>query len=138
MKFTACAVAIVASVSLASCSDGVGESCTQAGGTSGVSFTLAPDLYREGREADVKVCQDGHCDSDVMALHESKGKVFASASFSRFSSVFDSGSAQVEVTLRDDTRVVRVTRSEVELSYKYPNGRDCDGDQFLSGQAVLT
>lgn len=131
------AVAVVAPLVLVSCGDPRPETCTLVGGRSGVSMSLAPDLYREGREVEVELCQDDRCDTATAGVHRDEGSAYASVSYSRFASTFRPGPARLTATLRDGPRVARVVETEVDLSFSYPNGRACDGDQFLSGRVVL-
>ncbi len=129
-------LAVVAALSVGSC-DRTAD-CTEAGGSLGLNLTLAPNLYEERRTAEVELCQDSTCESvTTNDLYEVEGDITVSTYFPRFASTFRDGEAQLEVTLRDDAQITHVLTSRVDLTYNYPNGRECDGKQWLSGEVEL-
>lgn len=131
-------LALVGALALTGCTDEVAEGCTEVGGVSGIAVVVPAPVLRGERTVEVEVCQDERCELESEAAGLDRDDSIDQLRFhpSGFGSRFGAGPAQV--TVRDGDRVVDVLEGETELSYAYPNGRRCDGDQFLSGRLDLT
>ena len=62
----------------------------------------------------------------------------ATASFRALDQEFAPGNVTVKVALhRSDGALVATREEVVKLSRSYPNGKECDGDGFVSGSLTM-
>jgi hypothetical protein len=122
---------------------GCTQPCTNAGGINGVVVGFPVVLYVRTGSVSVEVCDDTACARTTKELGKLPGLAgpegrSVTATFSDLKRDFEPGSVEVRVELRDGSGAkVAAGEQRVELRRSYPNGRDCDGDGFVSGSMQI-
>jgi hypothetical protein len=115
-----------------------GLSCTDVGGSNQLTVTIPRSLYLAAESAEVQVCDDEGCVStseDLPRQDRKAGSHGIGVGWAAFGRRPAPGHVHVTVTLADAKgKVVAVARHDVELTLRFPNGKKCDGDGYLSGQ----
>lgn len=115
------------------------QNCTESGGLNGVSLTIPVALYVETGSVSFKVCDGEDCATVVKRLDRLPGGAGpegrgSTATFSDLDREFGPGPVDVHVELRNASGALVAARDErVELGRYYPNGKECDGEGFVSG-----
>ena len=118
-------------------------SCTLIGGIDGVSVAIPRSLYVQSGDLHIKVCDEDGCASKIQRLDPIPGGPRPSgrgavADFDSLGREFPPGQVTVTVTLRGpNNQLVASRHAEVELVRRYPNGKECDGDGYVSGSLKL-
>ncbi len=126
-------VLLAALLSTTACS----QDCGDVGGTSGVALTLTEADDLTDGDVDLTICQDGHCDTASSNIYRSGDDVLATFDLPDLADSFDDGEATLSVAVRQGKQIVRLADTTVDLQRSYPNGKDCDGDGYLFGEADL-
>ena len=130
---------VVLAISGAGCT----QACTDVGGLNGVAVGIPVALYVKTGSVSIEVCDDADCAKTTKEFGKlpghagPEGRSFT-ATFSDLNRDFEPGSVEVRVELRDESGAkVAATEQRVALKRYYPNGKDCDGDGFVSGSLQL-
>ncbi len=114
--------------------------CTAVGGWNGVGVEIPQALWVDSGDVVFTVCDEDECVKGKRLLRqwpadsETPGDRLAMASFRALGRQFDEGKAQMRVDLHDSDGSLVATRTEtIRLHQSWPNGRECDGDGFVSG-----
>ena len=117
-----------------------GVSCTLIGGIDGVSVTIPRSLYVRSGDLHIKVCDQNGCASKIQRLDPIPGGPSGRGAVADFASLgreYPPGQVTVTVTLRANNQLVASRHAEVGLVRRYPNGKECDGDGYVSGSLKL-
>ena len=122
---------------------GCTQACTNAGGINGVVVGIPVALYVKTGSVSIEACDDAGCAKTTKEFGKLPGQAGPegrsfTATFSDLNRDFEPGSVEVSVDVRDGSGAkVAAKEQRVELSRSYPNGKDCDGDGFVSGSVQL-
>ena len=121
-----------------------GQECTLIGGTNGVQVEIPSSLFVTSGEVIIEVCDADDCSSTNQRLGElpedapTPSGRGAEASFRALGRKFAPGSVTVKVALHGPDGATVATRQQVvKLSRSYPNGKECDGDGYVSGSLKM-
>jgi hypothetical protein len=117
-----------------------GQACTLIGGTNGIHVEIPSSLFVSSGEVAIEVCDADDCSSTNQRLGELPGDAprptgrGAEATFRALGRELAPGRVTVKVALHGPDGAIVATRQQVvKLSRSYPNGKECDGDGYVSG-----
>jgi len=132
------AALVAVAPSAAGCGGGMG--CTDVRGTHGVGGEIPKSLFVHSGEVAFEVCDDDGCATATKPLGHLKDRVGRGsiATFDDLGRDFDPGEVTIMVQLFDARgSLVAETEQTAELDRDYPNGKECDGDGYVSGGIEL-
>ncbi len=126
-------------VSLQAC---VLRGCGDVGGVDGVRVDVPKSLYIPTGRLTVTVCSDQDCASAFRRFEKPPGAAPASRalriSFADLARAFKPGQVTMTVELRGSHGQLVAERTQtISLRRYYPNGKECDGDGYVSGGLAL-
>ena len=118
--------------------------CTKMGGTNGVRLEIPKALFVASGDVRFTVCSDTDCASATAVLYSfpddptSPQQRGAGVTFADLARTFAPGEVKVTVELRGSQGQLVAERTEtIRLKRYYPNGKECDGDGYVSGGLSL-
>ena len=121
------------------------SSCTDVGGFNGIGVDIPEALFVAVGSVEFEVCDDEGCARAAKRLGRMPKDVStpvgrgASVGFDDLGRDLGPGRVQVTVELYDEAHRLVARRAEpVTLSRYWPNGKDCDGDGWISGGLALS